>query len=73
MALVQRDTTAEKESVGISLNFSEQALDLISDNADFDAGSLVLWLTAVGWLEAAEKNQNEDDEQYDEEYRYNVS
>jgi hypothetical protein len=67
MALRKQDITASKESVGYSLNFSDHALEVISDNADFDAGSLVLWLTAVGWLEMAENQDDEDDEQYYEQ------
>jgi hypothetical protein len=65
---------AQQEAAGLSMNFSDRALDLIADEVDWDAGSLMLWLTATGKLEdlkhedeLAESAEEPDDETEDEQ------
>lgn len=53
---------AKQEVAGFSMNFSDRALDLIADEVDWDAGSLMLWLTATGKLQEL-KEQDDNDEQ----------
>lgn len=56
---------ARLEPVGFSLNYSDDALDLIADEVDWDAGSLMLWLTATGKLDELKQEPDEEDGEED--------